>query len=113
MNELGKDEKAGELKQVVVTLTGEDLVVVERLTTPRDREPKKSERITDEEPLSDGFGRPVSIEEITNCTWEEWAIRRALSETQANPTLTEFRATKRGIGQSFRKPARRAREEQS
>lgn len=94
MNEIGKSKKSREVEPVVVTLTDEDLAVVERLTASRDREPKKSERITDEEPLSDGFGRPISIEEVTKSTWQEWAILRALSEPQANPTLTDFRATK-------------------
>jgi len=92
MNEIGKSKKSREVERNVVTLTDEHLAEVERLTAPRDREPKKSERITDEEPLSDGLGRPVSIEEVTECTWEEWAIRRAL-EPPANPTLTDFRAT--------------------
>ena len=94
MNETGKSKKSREVEPGVVRLTDEDLAEVERLTASRDREPKKSERITDEEPLSDGFGRPVSIEEVTESTWQEWAIRRALSEPQANPTLTDFHATK-------------------
>jgi hypothetical protein len=94
MNEIGKSKKSREVEPGLVTLTDEDLAVVERWTASRDREPKKSERITDEEPLSDGFGRPVSIEEVTESIWGEWAIRRALSEPQANPTLTDFRATK-------------------
>lgn len=57
MNEIGKSKKSREVERVVVTLTDEDLAEVKRLTASRDREPKKSERITDEEPLSDGFGR--------------------------------------------------------
>jgi hypothetical protein len=94
MNEIGKSRKSREVEPVLVGLTDEDPAEVERLGAFRDREPKKSERITDEEPLSDGFGRPISIEEVTKCTWQELVIRLALSEPQANPKLTDFRATK-------------------